>query len=110
MVYKMFEKKTGSGVSVNEKLAQEIHKPVIQKIERRKIYAEFKDNIWAADLVELGSLYSSSGFIEIVNKSKHKPHKLWVDQGRDFNNNLFMLTTGYVSCTSIEMLKKLKKN
>ena len=28
------------------------------------------------------------GFIEIVNKSKHKSNKLWVDAGREFYNNL----------------------
>ena len=29
-----------------------------------------------------------NGFIEIVIKSKHKPNKLWADQGRrEFYNN-----------------------
>ena len=53
MVYKFFEKKTGSGASVNEELAQELHKPVTQKFKRRKVFARFKDNIWAADLAEI---------------------------------------------------------
>ena len=52
MVYKLFDKKTGSGISVNEQLAEELHKPVITKFKRRKVYARFKDNIWAADLAE----------------------------------------------------------
>ena len=43
--YKFFDKKTGSGVSVNEQLTEEFHKPVIKKFKRRKIYARFKDNI-----------------------------------------------------------------
>ena len=30
MVYKFFDKKTGSGACVNEKQAQELHKPVIK--------------------------------------------------------------------------------
>ena len=30
----------------------------------------------------------STGFIEIVNKSNHKPNKLYVDQGREFYNEL----------------------
>ena len=42
-------KKTGLGASVNEELAQQLHKPVIKKFKRRKMYARFKDNIWAAD-------------------------------------------------------------
>ena len=29
-------KKTGSGVSVNEQLAEELHKPVIKKIQKKK--------------------------------------------------------------------------
>ena len=28
-----------------------------------------------------------NGFIEIANKSKHKPHILWFDQGNEFYNN-----------------------
>ena len=32
MIYKCFEKKTGSGVNVNEQLAGELHKPLIKKI------------------------------------------------------------------------------
>ena len=62
MVFKFFDKKTGSGVkaSVNEELAQELHKPVMKKPKRRKIYERFKDNIWAADLAEMGSLSSKN--------------------------------------------------
>ena len=60
MVYKFFDKKTGSGLSVNEQLAEEIHKPVIKKFKRRKLYARCKDNIWAADLAEMESLSSKN--------------------------------------------------
>ena len=41
--------KTRSGVSANEQLAEKLHKPVIKKFQRRKVYARFKDNIWADD-------------------------------------------------------------
>ena len=58
MVYTFFDKKTGSGVSVNEQLAEELHKAVIKKFKRRKFHAKFKDIIWAADLAEMGSLSS----------------------------------------------------
>ena len=54
VIYKFFDKKTGSGASVNADLAEELHKPVIKKFKRRKVYAWFKDNIWAADLAEMG--------------------------------------------------------
>ena len=30
IIYKFFDKKTGSGISVNEQLAEELHKPVIK--------------------------------------------------------------------------------
>ena len=44
------------GTDVNEVLAQESRKPVIKNFKRREVYARFKDNIWAADLAEIGSL------------------------------------------------------
>ena len=47
-------------MSVSEQLAEELHKPVIKKFKRRKVYARFKDNIWAADLAEMGSLSSKN--------------------------------------------------
>ena len=56
MVYKFFDKKTGSGASVNEELAQEKHKSVIKKFKRRRVYARFKDNTWEGDLGEMGPL------------------------------------------------------
>ena len=33
---------------------------MIKKLKRRKVYAKSKDNIWAADLAEIGSLSSFS--------------------------------------------------
>ena len=60
MVYLIFDRKTGSGLiatrktgkSVNEQLAEQLHKPVIKNFKRRKVYTRFKDNIWAADLAK----------------------------------------------------------
>ena len=63
MVCKIFDKKTQSGVSVNEKLAEELHKPLVKKFKIRNVYARFKDNIWAADLAEMGLLsYKNKNF------------------------------------------------
>ena len=42
--------------NVNEILTQELHKPVIKKIQKRKLYARFKKNILPADLAEMGLL------------------------------------------------------
>ena len=58
MIYKFFDR-IESGVSVNEELAQELHKPVIKKLKRR-VYERCKDNIWATDLAEMGSLSSKN--------------------------------------------------
>ena len=50
MVYKFFDSKvSGSGAKLipeNEQLANELHKPIIRKFEKRKVYSTFKDNIW----------------------------------------------------------------
>ena len=60
MVYKFFHKKSeGSGVvntkltPQNQQLAEELHKPIIKKFEKRKVHAAFKDNIWGADLADM---------------------------------------------------------
>ena len=37
-------------------LADELHKPVIKKINKRKVYLQFKDNIWGVDLEDMQSL------------------------------------------------------
>ena len=39
MVNKVFGEKTGSGVTINERLAEQWHKPTIKKFKRRKAYA-----------------------------------------------------------------------
>ena len=60
MVYKLFDKKTWSEMNVTEQLAEELHKPVIKKLKRRKAYARFKENIWTIDLAEMESLSSKN--------------------------------------------------
>ena len=37
-------------------LAEEPHQPVIKNFEKRKVYAQFKDNIWEVDLADMQSL------------------------------------------------------
>ena len=57
MVYKFFDKNTvGGGIKSmeqNEQLAEELHKPIIRKFKKRKVYSAFKDNIWDADLADM---------------------------------------------------------
>ena len=68
MVYKFFDKKSvGSGITRSTAkpspsgrssliLADELHKPVIKKFNKRKVYSQFKDNIWGVDLADMQSL------------------------------------------------------
>ena len=78
MVYKLFDskvalldKKTMSGkgnakhkakpsslerTENNKILAEELHKPVIKKFNKRKVYSQFRDNIWGVDLADMQSL------------------------------------------------------
>ena len=57
MVYKFFHKKSqGSGVANNNEniqLAEELHKPIIRKFEKRKLYSSFRDNIWGVDFADM---------------------------------------------------------
>ena len=56
MVYKFFDKKTSGGAikfMQNQKLANELHKPIIRKLKKRRVYSSFKDNIWGADLLDM---------------------------------------------------------
>ena len=59
MVYKCFDKKSsGSGITnePNYQLADELHKPIIRKFIKRKVYSLFRDNIWEVDLADMQSL------------------------------------------------------
>ena len=132
MVYNFFDKKSaGSGVATaepsakhfntkitpqNQQLAEELHKPIIRKFEKRKVDAAFKDNIWGADLadMQLLSKYSKeirfllcvidilkelkrkkkgisivTAFQGILKQSNRKPNKIWVDKGSEFYNVSF---------------------
>ena len=60
MVYRFFDKKSkGSGIVTNEpnyQLANELHKPIIRKFEKRKAYSSFRYNIWNANSADMQSL------------------------------------------------------
>ena len=66
MVYKFFDKKskaepssierTGSGIAISSILGDELHKPIINKFNEKKVYSQFKDNIWGVDLADMQSL------------------------------------------------------
>ena len=128
MAYKFFDKKSkGSGAKhvntkltpQNQQLAEELHKSIIKKIEKRKVHAAFKDNIWGADLadmqllsrynirfllcvIDIFSKYTwvvplkdkkgisiVKAFQIILKQSNRKPNKIWVDKGSEFYNVSF---------------------
>ena len=113
MVFKFFDKRSkGTGLK-NQQLADELHKPIIRKFKKRKVYSSFKDNIWGVDLADIQliseqnkgiryflffiDLFSKYGWVaplkdekgatinnafqKMLDSSKRKPNKIWVDQG-----------------------------
>ena len=79
MVYKFFYKNaTDSGVNAhvnNEKLTEELHKPIIKNFKKRTVYSGFKGNICGADLADMQLISKfNKGFrlllcvIDIVSK------------------------------------------
>ena len=121
IAYKFFDKKSKGGGLKYQKLADKLHKPIIRKFKRRKVYNSFKDNIWGCDqadiqliskynkvikyllcVTDLFSKYAwvvplkdtkaatiTKSFQKILDRSKRKPNKIWVDQGSEFYNNSF---------------------
>ncbi|MCK5872762.1 MAG: hypothetical protein KAG26_08035, partial [Methylococcales bacterium] len=100
----------------SDDLAEELHKPVTRKFQRRRVYVKGIDEIWAADLVDMSSfskfnketkfllavidIFSKFGWlIPLKNKTgksvaeafrvifkERKPQKMWVDKGTEFYN------------------------
>ena len=65
MVYKLFDKKSASfdkskGSDIinrpNYQFANELHKPIIRKFKKRKVYSSYRDHIWGVDLADIQSL------------------------------------------------------
>ena len=54
----MLNKSSGSGIDdeLNYQLANELHKPIIRKFQKRKVYSFFRDNIWGTGLADMKSL------------------------------------------------------
>ena len=119
MVYKFFDKKSsGSGIAnePNYQLPNELHRQIIRKFKRRKVYSSIRDNIWGVDLADIQSLsksnkgtkyllcatdlFSKYGWVVALKDKKgitinafqkitskgHKQNKIWVDQGSEFYN------------------------
>ena len=78
MVYKFFDRKSsGSGVATepNYQLANELHRQIIRKLKRQKVYSSFRDNIWGFHLADMPPLskYNKEikyllGAIDLISK------------------------------------------
>ena len=67
MVYKFFDKKSmGSGIASYSILADELHKTIIKKFEKGKVYSQFKDSIWGVDLADMQSLSKNNKGIKYL--------------------------------------------
>ena len=78
IVYKFFDKKSaairankfaGSSAKYipSQQLADELHKPIIKKFKRGKVYSFFKDNIWGADFADMQLIRKcTKGFILLL--------------------------------------------
>ena len=42
-----------SKIILNQKLAKELHETIIRKVEKRKVYSSFEDNIWGANFANM---------------------------------------------------------
>ena len=59
MAYKFFDEKSNGSCFSNEpnyQLTNELHKTIIKKFKKRKVYSSFRDNIWGVDLADMQSL------------------------------------------------------
>ena len=89
MVYKFFDKKSTAKPSSLERmrsgvkklkdtanpsslerssliLADELHKPIIKKFNKRKVYSQFNDNIWGVDLADTQTLSRKNKGIKYI--------------------------------------------
>ena len=99
-----------------QQLAEELHKPITRKFTKRRVFVKGVDEIWAADLVEMGKfsdwnkgfkyllmvidVFSKFGWVEPLKDKKgetvaaafkkifklRQPRLLWTDKGREFYN------------------------
>ena len=59
MVCKLFDKRfsrSGIAIEPNYQLANELHRQIIRKLNKRKVSSSFRDNIWGVELTDMQSL------------------------------------------------------
>ena len=78
MVYNFFDRKSKEAgikneIKENQQLTNELHKPIIRKFRKRKVYPSFKDNIWA---LKKYKLFDVTKFILVLPTFRLKQQSL----------------------------------
>ena len=137
MVYKFFDKKTaGSGIKCmpqNEQLAEELHKPIIRKFKKRKVYSHadladmqliskfnkgfrlllcaidiFSKYTWVVPLKDKKGVIIVNAFQSILKDSNKKPNKIWVVKAA--SSLTVLLKNGYKAMMLLCIQHIMKEN
>ena len=86
--------KVKNEISSNKELAEELHKPIIRKFNKRKVHSPFIDNIWGTDLADMQLVTKfNKGFRFLLCVNDIYSKFAWViplkDKKRITNNNVF---------------------
>ena len=84
-----------------QNLANELHQPIRRQFPKRRVISYGIDNIWAADLVEMGKFSKWNKIRPLKDKrgqtvadafrsifAERKPKMLWTDKGSEFFNGI----------------------
>ena len=69
MLYKCFDKKASGGAiksMSNQQLPNELHKPIVKNVLKRRDHSSFKDNIWGTDLADIQLISKSNKEIRFL--------------------------------------------
>ena len=101
----MIKKSKGSGINEsNDQLANELHKPIIRKFKKRKVYSFcaidlFSKYAWFVPVKDKEGTIIVNASKKIISEGR-KPNKIWVDQGNEFYSKSFK---DFLKMNNIEM-------
>ena len=100
MIYKFFTKTSGwatrlankfeikNEIISNKELAEELHKSIIKKFEKRKVHWSFIDNIWSANLADMQLISKfDKGFRFLLCITDIYSNYVWVIPLKDIKRN-----------------------
>ena len=87
-------KKTSGGRVKNEnifnkELADDLHKPIISKINKTKVHSpfiEYVKYVLVIPLKDKKGITITNAFQKILDESNHKPNKIWIEESSEFSN------------------------